>query len=206
MVTAPPRKSKISFRRIDLVLFFVCLAVLGVTIAYPTLRLLIEAIAQWQPDALARKGGWTALRNTAFISVLSVICAGIVGTALALALARFAFPGRRVLAALAYLPFTLPPLVGVVSFYYIIGRDGFIPRFLEQRLGWRTQRWKVPARSCSSTRIRSSCFSMRWFLRRSNRWTRRLQRPRARSAHRAGVFSHASRCPSCGPRWSARLY
>src|SRR5690349_11386103 len=116
MVTAPSGKSKISFRRIDLMLLLICLAVLGVTIAYPTLRLLIEAVAQWQPDALARKSGWTAVRNTALISFLSVICAGIVGTGLALALARFTFPGRRILAALAYLPFTLPPLVGVVSF------------------------------------------------------------------------------------------
>jgi iron(III) transport system permease protein len=110
---------------------------LGLTVAYPTLRLLAQAISHWQPDALARKGGWTALRNTAFISLLSVICAGSVGTGLALALARYSFPGRRIVAALAYLPFTLPPLVGVVSFYYIIGRDGFIPRLLEQSFGWK---------------------------------------------------------------------
>lgn len=136
MISAPVGNSKSTFRRLDPILLLIGLAVLGLTIAYPTLRLLLEAIAQWQPGALARKGGWTAMRNTALISFLSVICAGIVGTGLAIALARFAFPGRRVLSALAYLPFTLPPLVGVVSFYYIIGRDGFVPRFLEQVIGW----------------------------------------------------------------------
>ena len=123
--------------RADTVLLAFCLAVLGLTVAYPTARLLIGAVVHWAPDALARKGGWTAVRNTALISAASVLCAGVVGTALALALARYAFPGRRTAAALAYLPFTLPPLVGVVSFYYIIGRDGFVPRLLDQSFGWK---------------------------------------------------------------------
>ncbi|NUM54294.1 MAG: iron ABC transporter permease [Candidatus Hydrogenedentes bacterium] len=131
MTSKSPRQSAF-----ESALLVVCLLVLGATIAYPTARLLIEALSGWQPDALARKGGWTAVRNTALISALSVVCAGTIGTGLALALARFSFPGRRVVAALAYLPFTLPPLVGVVSFYYIIGRDGFVPRFLEHALGW----------------------------------------------------------------------
>jgi iron(III) transport system permease protein len=30
---------------------------------------------------------------------------------------------------MAYLPFALPPLVGVLSFWYLIGRDGFLPRY-----------------------------------------------------------------------------
>ncbi|MDZ4857722.1 MAG: iron ABC transporter permease [Candidatus Hydrogenedentes bacterium] len=129
----------------DRLLLLFCLAVLGLTVAYPTFRLIVEAVAHWQPDALARKGGWIAVRNTVFISLLSVACAGGVGTALAFALARYSFPGRGVLAALAYLPFTLPPLVGVVSFYYIIGRDGFIPRGLEQAFGWEHAALEGPA-------------------------------------------------------------
>ena len=122
-----------------------CVVVLGVTVAYPTLRLLTQAISHWQPDALSRKLGWTAVRNTAYISCLSVLGAGLVGTALAFALARYVFPGRRIVAAFAYFPFTLPPLVGVVSFYYIIGRDGFIPRLLEQAAGWKNAALEGPA-------------------------------------------------------------
>lgn len=131
--------------KFDLIMLVFCLLVLALTIAYPTARLLVEAIAHWQPDALARKGGWTAVRNTAFISVLSVVCAGCVGTSLALVLTRFAFPGRRLVAALTYLPFTLPPLVGVVSFYYLIGRDGFLPRCFEHAFGWKHAALEGPA-------------------------------------------------------------
>ncbi len=120
---------------LDRAFLIVCFAVLGLTVAYPTIRLLVEAFTHWQLEAFSRKNGWAAVRNTIFISFLSVVCAGIVGTGLAFAISRYSFPGRRIVAALAYLPFTLPPLVGVVSFYYIIGRDGFIPRWLEHSFG-----------------------------------------------------------------------
>lgn len=122
-------------RVLDRVLLAVCFFLLGLTIAYPTGRLLIEAFASWNTDALTAKAGITAIRNTVVISFLSVVTAGLIGTAMAFFVARYAFPGRRLMAALAYLPFTLPPLVGTVSFYYIIGRDGFIPRFLERAFG-----------------------------------------------------------------------
>ncbi len=108
------------------------LLILGITIAYPTARLLVETALSWQTDAILAKAGFASIRNTLLISFLSVATAGLVGTALAFFVTRFAFPGREIMAVLVYLPFTLPPLVGTVSFYYLIGRDGFIPRFLEQ--------------------------------------------------------------------------
>lgn len=115
--------------------FGVCLAVLAVTILYPSVRLLWRAVATWQGRAILAGAGYAALRNTVFIGFASVLTSGVVGTALALALARYTFPGRRVLAALVYLPFALPPLVGVLSFYYLIGRDGLAPRLLERLTG-----------------------------------------------------------------------
>lgn len=122
-------------RTLDRSLLAVCVLVLGLTIAYPTLRLLAESFTSFQPQAITAKSGLAAIRNTVLISFLSVAGAGVVGTAMAFFVTRYAFPGRGMMAALAYLPFTLPPLVGTVSFYYLIGRDGFIPRFAERVLG-----------------------------------------------------------------------
>lgn len=119
-------------RSLDRVLLTLCVAVLGIAIAYPALRLLFESLSAWHVEALTTKSGLAAIRNTVMISILSVAGAGAVGTAMAFFVTRFAFPGRTLMAAFAYLPFTLPPLVGTVSFYYLIGRDGFIPRFLEK--------------------------------------------------------------------------
>src|SRR5690606_28758334 len=39
------------------------------------------------------------------------------------------------LSALAYLPFAMPPLVGTLSFYYLLGPDGFLPRTMHAA-GW----------------------------------------------------------------------
>ncbi len=112
-----------------------CAVILGATILYPTLRLLLEAVTSWEREAFQSGYAWLAVRNTLIIGLGSVIGAGVFGTLLSVALTRYTFPGSRVLSALAYLPFTLPPLVGVLSFYYIIGKDGFIARFAEHILG-----------------------------------------------------------------------
>jgi iron(III) transport system permease protein len=126
-VGAPKQAS----RRADLVLLLLLALVLGATIAYPALRLLVEAAKTWDASALSKGAGRDAIWNTLIISLASVLTAGIVGSAFAFALVRYSFPGRRVLAALAYLPFTLPPLVGVLSFYYLIGRDGIFTRLMQ---------------------------------------------------------------------------
>ena len=76
------------------------------------------------------------------ISLASVLTAGVVGTGLAVLLTRFAFPGRSVLKVFALLPLALPPLIGALSFYYLYGTSGIIPRVLAEVTG-------VPASSLS---------------------------------------------------------
>ncbi|MBI4556286.1 MAG: iron ABC transporter permease [Candidatus Hydrogenedentes bacterium] len=121
--------------RWDLALLIVTGSILGVTVLYPTIRLVVESISDWQGPALLEGRRPASLWNTAVISLATVLTAGAVGTTLALLIHRYSFPGRRALAALAYLPFTLPPLVGVLSFWYLIGRDGLLPRLLERVFG-----------------------------------------------------------------------
>lgn len=108
-----------------------CFAALGLTVLYPALRLLAEAALHWDPAAWRQGAGARAIWNTVFISFASVAGAGALGSLLAWVFTRFSFPGRGALAGLAYLPFTLPPLVGVLGFYYLIGRDGIVTRLLE---------------------------------------------------------------------------
>lgn len=129
---APSKKRGLS---LDRGLLLICGAVLGLTVLYPTLRLGFEAIQHWDASILRGGSAWPAIRNTLWISLGSVAGAGIVGVLMAFVTVRYTFPGSRVLAALAYLPFTLPPLVGVLSFYYLIGKDGFFTRFADQVLG-----------------------------------------------------------------------
>ena len=122
-------------RALDVNLFVFCLLALGATVLYPSVRLLGQALANWESSAILGGAGYLAVRNTLLIAFASVITSGALGTGLALILSRYSFPGRDRLAVLAYLPFTLPPLVGVLSFYYLIGRDGLVPRVLERLTG-----------------------------------------------------------------------
>jgi len=130
------RTGRRDLHQIDRALLIFCLAVLGLAVVYPILRLVVVGALEWDNTVFRQGPGLRVLWNTLGISFATVLVAGVWGTALAGFVYRYRFPGRNALAVLAYLPFTLPPLVGVLSFYYIIGRDGFIPRFLEQYLGW----------------------------------------------------------------------
>lgn len=122
-------------RATDRALLAAVALVLALTVLYPTLRLFAEAAAGWDWPALTGPMGRAAVWNTLWISLASVLCAGLLGTALAFALTQYAFPGRGVLAAVAYLPFTLPPLVGTLSFWYLVGRDGLVPRAADAWFG-----------------------------------------------------------------------
>jgi iron(III) transport system permease protein len=72
-----------------------------------------------------------ALWTSVYISVLSVITCGIVGVTMAFLLERYEFPGRRILSVLALVPMALPPLIGVLSFTFLYGESGIIPRALK---------------------------------------------------------------------------
>lgn len=122
-------------RKLDKTLLVVCLSVLAVTVAYPLVRLLATAARDWAGEAIVTNPGRAAIVNTAVISFATVLTSGMLGSALAFLLTRYRFPGRRILAGLAYMPFTLPPLVGVLSFYYLVGIDGVLPRFCARYLG-----------------------------------------------------------------------
>lgn len=69
------------------------------------------------------------------IALASVVCCGVVGTAMALLLSRFDFPGRKLLEAFVLIPAALPPLIGAVAFQMLYSNIGILPRFLQQVFG-----------------------------------------------------------------------
>jgi iron(III) transport system permease protein len=72
-----------------------------------------------------------ALWTSVYISVLSVITCALVGVTMAFLLERYEFPGRRLLSILVLVPMALPPLVGVLSFTFLYGESGIIPRGIQ---------------------------------------------------------------------------
>ncbi len=59
-----------------------------------------------------------ALRNTLVYTVASITIKGLLGMALALAVAH-RFPGRRLVYALLFLPFVFPTTMGTMAWYYL---------------------------------------------------------------------------------------
>lgn len=76
-----------------------------------------------------------AILRSVGVSVFSVVGAGILGTGLSWLFYRYDFPMRKTLMALATMPLALPPLVGVLSFLYLYGASGILPRFLQSLFG-----------------------------------------------------------------------
>lgn len=121
-------------RRTTLVLFIPVLAILLGYVLWPALRVVVEG---GRPEILGHLFGSRssanvrALVNSVWISVWSVVGAGVLGTGLAWAFHRFDFPLKRVLVSVAALPLALPPLVGVLAFLFLYGESGILPRGIQ---------------------------------------------------------------------------
>ncbi len=117
---------------------------LALIIYLPLLEMLKESLrenGQWSFANFSRFFDFNnpaylrALWGSVAISVLTVIGSALVGVPLAILFSRFQFPGRKLFGVLVTLPVLLPPLVGVIAFYFLMGETGIIPRVLQKALG-----------------------------------------------------------------------
>jgi molybdate transport system permease protein len=85
-------------------------------------------------------GFWALVTSPAALDALGLslrtalaatACCVVLGTPMALVLARTTFPGQRVARALVLLPLVLPPVVGGIALLHTFGRRGLIGRHLE---------------------------------------------------------------------------
>jgi iron(III) transport system permease protein len=84
-----------------------------------------------------------ALWSSVWISAATVFLSALIGIPLAFLFARFEFPGRRVLGALAAMPVLLPPLVGVIAILFLYGESGIATRFLQDAIGLDSPPWRL---------------------------------------------------------------
>jgi iron(III) transport system permease protein len=119
-------------------------------VLYPNLFVLADSLrsdAGWTAAHYLRflgsRGELRALWNSIWISVGSVVLSALIGVPLAFLFARREFPGRRVLGALAALPVSLPPLVGVIAFLFLYGETGFLTRGIQLLLGLEAPPWRL---------------------------------------------------------------
>lgn len=75
----------------------------------------------------SRDALWLSLRTSAASTLICVL----LGTPMAMVLARTSFPGQGVLRSLVLLPLVLPPVVGGIALLYTFGRRGLLGEELE---------------------------------------------------------------------------
>ncbi|MET3175339.1 UNVERIFIED_ORG: iron(III) transport system permease protein [Arthrobacter sp. UYCu721] len=139
-IAAPRVRLRSSLTSSDRFVYFLAAPVVLVLLVYIVVPMLATATTSAEGGGSAYKGfingsSATALGLSVGISVGSVLTTGVLGTALAVLLSRFDFPGRRVLRIFALLPMALPPLIGAVSFYFLYAESGIVPRFLARYFG-----------------------------------------------------------------------
>lgn len=84
---------------------------------------------------LADPAARTALRLSLVCSLSATALAVALGLPLAWVLARYSFPGRRLVRALVLVPLVLPPVVGGVALLLAFGRRGLAGQLLEDWTG-----------------------------------------------------------------------
>lgn len=126
------------------------LLLLGWLVAYPNAFVLLDSVTEagrltsaHYLDFARSSSELSALWNSVWISLVSVILAGLIGVPLAFLFTRRDFPGRRVLGALVSLPVLLPPLVGVIAFLFLYGESGFVPRAIQALFGLENSPWRL---------------------------------------------------------------
>ncbi|MCK5141740.1 MAG: iron ABC transporter permease, partial [Candidatus Heimdallarchaeota archaeon] len=68
--------------------------------------------------------------NTIILGLSTTLFSVLLGTALAFVLARFEFPGKRLVSILALAPLIIPPFISGMGFRLILGPNGFLNNFL----------------------------------------------------------------------------
>jgi molybdate transport system permease protein len=106
---------------------FLVLPLLGLLIRAPWSDLVVQ---------LTAPGVGTALRLSLLSATLATAVSLVLGVPLAWVLARTRIRGRSVLRALVTVPLVLPPVVGGVALFLVLGRNGVVGHWLYQATGF----------------------------------------------------------------------
>jgi len=90
---------------------------------------------EWKRDVWAMMEGLTPLLLTLKVASLGTLLAFLIGVAFAFLAARFRFRGRELLDAVLTLPLVMPPTVLGYYLIVLIGRNGWIGRWLYEVFG-----------------------------------------------------------------------
>jgi molybdate transport system permease protein len=111
-------------------------AALGIAfLVLPVIGLLVRTPWSELGPLLAATAVGEALRLSVVCATLATLLSLVMGVPLAWVLARSRIRGRTVLRALVTVPLVLPPVVGGVALFLVLGRQGIIGGWLNETFG-----------------------------------------------------------------------
>jgi sulfate transport system permease protein len=108
---------------------------LGLFLVLPLVAVFTEALAAgWSVyrDAIREPAALASIRLTLLVAAISVPVNTLFGVAAAWAIARFEFPGKRVLITLIDLPFAVSPVISGLIFVLLFGAQGWFGPWLAE--------------------------------------------------------------------------
>ncbi len=112
-------------------------AIVGIAfLVLPMLGLLIKAPWSDLVERLGEPEIGQALRLSLITASLATVAAMVLGVPIAWVLARSSIRGRSILRALVTVPLVLPPVVGGVALFLVLGRRGLIGSWLYETFGF----------------------------------------------------------------------
>ncbi len=110
-------------------LFVVLFFALGYVL-FPLFNLLVQSLTADAYRVLFRRSLLEAAFNSVAISIVTVLGSAAVGIFFAYVFTFFDFPAKSFFLKIVLVPLALPPLIGVISFLFLVGESGMLSRLL----------------------------------------------------------------------------
>lgn len=110
---------------------FIPAALGGVFVVLPLIAMLVRVNWGQFGSLITSEASLAALELSLRTSAASTCLCVLLGTPMALVLARSRFPGLRLIRSLVLLPLVLPPVVGGIALLYTFGRQGLLGQYFE---------------------------------------------------------------------------
>lgn len=108
-------------------------------IIYPLITLIIYSAPAFADSAAGLlENSREAMINSVVLSLITAAGSCIIGTALAYLVYYYRFPLRKIISSVLLVPIAAPPLVGVVSFLFLLGENGLLTRLIMKLTGLST--------------------------------------------------------------------
>lgn len=122
-----------------LVLMFISLFFAFGFVAYPLLNLFLQSIPAFiSSPASILAGSLEPVWNSVLLSLITVAGSCVIGVSLAYFVYYRSFPFRDLISGLLLIPIAAPPLVGVVSFLFLLGENGLLTKLIMNLTGLKT--------------------------------------------------------------------